>query len=61
MDIVDIQRQWAGYWVAVKHGEVVEARENPHQLVMQLKERGIEDASIIRCPAAHEPELVGLG
>lgn len=61
MRIVDIQRERAGYWVAVKDGKVVEARENPHMLVMRLRELGIEDAAIFRCPDAHEPELVGLG
>jgi hypothetical protein len=29
--------------------------------VMALRERHIEGASIFRCPATHEPELVGLG
>lgn len=59
--VVDIQRQYPGLWVAVKGGEVVAAEETPYMLVMRLHEKGIEDASIFRCPAEHEPELVGLG
>jgi hypothetical protein len=59
--VVDIQRQYPGLWVAVKRGEVVAAEQTPHMLVMRLHEKGIEDASIFRCPAEQEPELVGLG
>jgi hypothetical protein len=61
MRVVDIQLEYPGLWVAVKNGKVVDARENPYRLVMSLRERHIDDAMIFRCPATHEPELVGLG
>lgn len=57
----EIQREFAGNWVAVRDGEVVEAWENPYGLVQRLRERMIDDATIVRCPAASEPQLVGLG
>ncbi len=59
--MLEIQRQWAGSWVAVKDGEVVDARATPDMLVLALRERDIEGATIFRCPAGDEPELVGLG
>jgi hypothetical protein len=61
IDLADELRQCAGKWVALKAGKVVEVRETPHALVMALHERGIEDATVLRAPAANEPELVGLG
>ena len=57
----EIQREYAGNWVAVRDGKVVEAWENPYGLVQRLRERMIDDATIVRCPAASEPQLVGLG
>lgn len=38
--MVEIQRQYPGLWVAVKDGSVVEARENPYALYLLLRERG---------------------
>lgn len=57
----EIQHEYAGNWVAVRDGEVVEAWENPYGLVQRLRERMIDDATIVRCPPAGEPQLVGLG
>lgn len=59
--IVNIQERWAGLWVAVKDGEVVDARPTPDALVLALRHRDIVGATILRCPAEDEPELVGLG
>jgi hypothetical protein len=61
VDLSDALRECAGKWVALRHHEIVEVRENPHALVMALKERGIRDATVIRAPASGEAELVGLG
>ena len=57
----EIQSQYTGLWVAVRDGEVVEVWENPHGLVQRLHERRITGATIVRCPPADEPQLVGLG
>lgn len=59
--IIEIQRKWAGSWVAVKDGVVVDARPTPDALVLALRDRDIKGATIFRCPAGDEPELVGLG
>ncbi len=59
--LVGIQKEYAGVWVALKDGEVVEARSTPYELVAILHERDITDTTIIRVPGAEEPELVGLG
>jgi uncharacterized protein DUF5678 len=56
-----IQRQYAGSWIALKDGRVVEARRSPYELMMILRERDIRDVTVIRAPAEHEVELVGLG
>lgn len=57
----EIQRAYAGFWVAVRDGNVVAAWDNPYGLVQRLRELQIEGATIMRCPALDEPELVGLG
>lgn len=59
--IADALREYPGMWVALKNGEIVEAKETPDALVMALKYRDIRDATIIRSPAEGEAELVGLG
>jgi hypothetical protein len=61
MRYAEIQREYPGMWVAVRDGEVIAARETPHRLALDLRERGITDATIFRAPAENEPELVGLG
>ncbi len=54
-------REYAGLWVAVRNGEVVETAESPGLLSMRLHDREISDATIVRSPRLDEPELVGLG
>ena len=59
--LADLLSQCPGKWVAIKNDEIVAVRETPDQLVQDLHDRGIEDATIMRAPAETEPELVGLG
>jgi hypothetical protein len=59
--VADIQQRYPGLWVAVVHGQVIDARDNPHALAVALHDHGVADATIFRCPAVDEPELVGLG
>ncbi len=59
--IADAQVEFAGLWVALKDGKVVEARQTPYELTMALHERDITDTTIVRMPGSDEPELVGLG
>jgi hypothetical protein len=61
MRYAEIQREYPGMWVAVRDGEVIAARETPHRLALELRESGINDATILRAPAENEPELIGLG
>lgn len=61
MNLPAIQREYAGLWVALKLGEVVDARETPYELVASLHSRSIRDTTIIRVPGLDESELVGLG
>jgi hypothetical protein len=61
MRLVELQAEYAGRWVAVKDGVVIDVRENPYQLTMSLAERHVQDATIFRVPAVNDPELVGLG
>jgi len=60
-NLARIQHEYAGAWVAMKDGGVVEARPTPYELIAALHERDIVDATVIRMPAGSEPELVGLG
>ena len=59
--LADAIRDYAGLWVAVKKGEVVETAETPGLLSMRLHDREITDATVVRSPRLDEPELVGLG
>ena len=61
LDMIQIRQQFAGSWVALKDGGVVEACRTPYELVAALHERNIVDTTIIRIPGESEPELVGLG
>jgi hypothetical protein len=61
VDLSEALRSCAGQWVAIRHGELVEARDTPYALIKALHERDITDATIIRAPDPSEPELVGLG
>lgn len=57
----ELLRGFAGKWVAIRDGEVVEVADTPYALVARLRERSIEDASVIRAPAEGEPEMVAFG
>lgn len=59
--LVRLQHEYSGAWVALKDGEVVDARATPYELVAVLHSRGISDTTIVRVPGESEPELVGLG
>jgi len=59
--LAEIQRQNPGLWVAIHDGEVIAASRTPYDLHSQLHERAMPNATIVRCPDANEPELVGLG
>lgn len=61
VNLSEALRSCPGKWVALRHGEMVEARDTPYALVLALHERDISDATIIRAPDVSEPELVGLG
>lgn len=54
-------RTFPGMWVAIKDGEVVEARPTPDEVVLALHEREIKGAYVTRIPGEHDKELVGLG
>ncbi len=54
-------REVPGKWVALRNGEIVDARETLDQLIMSLKEREIKDVTVMRSPAERESELVGFG
>lgn len=43
------------------NGEVVEGRDTFDQLVMALQERELTNVTVMRVPAEHDVELVGLG
>ena len=57
----DQLREFAGQWVAIRDGEVVAAAETPDRLLMHLRDKKWDDASIVRAPAEGEAVLVGLG
>ena len=50
-----------GQWVALRDGEIVDARSKLDDLVRVLHERDITDVTVVRAPAEHEAEMVGLG
>jgi hypothetical protein len=50
-----------GMWVAIKDGEVVEARHTPDEVVLALHEREIRGAYVVRMPGEDDDELIGLG
>jgi len=56
-----IHREYAAAWIAMKGGEIVEARPTSYELIATLRERDIANATVIRVAGESEPELVGLG
>ena len=61
VQIADQLREYAGLWVALRKDCVIDAAETPDRLLMRLRDRGIQDAKILRAPAENEAVLVGLG
>ncbi len=59
--IADDLDGFAGMWVAVKDGRVVEAGRTPDAVVLKLRAKRVRGATILRVPAEGEPELVGIG
>jgi hypothetical protein len=59
--MADLLGEVPGKWVAIREGEIVEARDTFDQVIMALHERGIKDATVLRSPNPTEPELVGFG
>lgn len=59
--LAELLRGFEGKWVAIRAGEIIEARETPDQLVMALRARGVTDVVVMRSPGLDEPEMVGLG
>jgi hypothetical protein len=53
--------EYAGLWVAIRDGRVVEAHRTPDELVAALHRRDITDATVMRLPGEYDKELVGLG
>jgi hypothetical protein len=47
--------------VAIKDGEVVEARHTPDEVILALHEREIRGAYVVRMPGEDDNELIGLG
>jgi hypothetical protein len=61
VQLADLLHQVPGQWVALSHGEIIEARATLDELMCRLHERNISDATVMRAPAEHEAEMVGLG
>lgn len=59
--LAELLKGFEGRWVAIRGGEVIEAKETADHLIITLRDRGITDALVIRSPEAGEPEMVGLG
>ena len=59
--LAPLLRQVPGKWVALRNGEIVEARETLDKLVISLKERDITGVTVVRSPDQGEVELVGFG
>ncbi|MFN2525464.1 MAG: hypothetical protein ABR505_04275 [Actinomycetota bacterium] len=59
--LFDDLRGLEGQWVALKDGRVIAARETPDALHMEIHGRQLRNCTVLRVPAADEPELVGFG
>jgi len=60
-NIAALQPEYAGCWVAILDGDVVDANRSPYDLVGSLQQKGITGSTIVRVPAENEPETVGIG
>ncbi len=61
IQLAALSQQVPGQWVAIRDGVIVETRDTLDQLIFKLHERNIGDATVMRAPAEHEAEMVGLG
>lgn len=61
VELAALLRQVPGKWVALRNGEIIEARATLDELMFRLHDRSISDATVMRAPAEHEVEMVGLG
>jgi hypothetical protein len=50
----------SGKWVALRDGELVDARDTLDALVTSLDAREIKNVTVMRAPAEGEAEMVGL-
>lgn len=61
VELADLLRQVPGKWVALRHGEIIEEHATLDELMFRPHDRSITDATVMRAPAEHEAEMVGLG
>lgn len=61
VQIAHLLRQVPGQWVAIRDGEIIEARATADEVMAALAERRIADAVVLRSPELHETEFVGIG
>lgn len=61
VELAALLREVPGKWVALRNGEIVEARDTLDKLMIALEEREIRNVTVMRAPAEGEVELVGLG
>lgn len=61
VELAHLLHQVPGQWVALRDGEIIEARATLDELMFRLHDRAITDANVMRAPAEHEAEMVGLG
>jgi hypothetical protein len=61
VQIADLLRQVPGQWVAIREGEIIEARPTADEVMAALADRCIVDAVVLRSPERHETEFVGIG
>jgi len=59
--LADLLREVPGQWVALRDGEVIEARGSLDELMGVLASRNIKNVTVLRAPAEGESELVGMG
>ena len=59
--IADLLREVPGQWVAIRDGEIIEARRTADEVMAALADRCIADAVVMRSPERHETEFVGIG
>lgn len=61
MRLVDGFYDYPGMWIGVKDGRILEVRRTPDEVVEALHRKNVVGALVMRVPAEHDKELVGLG